>query len=107
LHFFPISRVVSLRSEVLSFKQKEKESLGMAWERFNALINTGLDLAIQDPILLQHFYMGLNRETSKYLDTASGGSHLHVFTNSGRSFLTKILENTPEEIEKKPLEEES
>jgi hypothetical protein len=52
LHFFPISRVVSLRSEVLSFKQKEKESLGMAWERFNALINTGLDLAIQDPILL-------------------------------------------------------
>jgi hypothetical protein len=51
--------------------------------------------------------MGLNRETSKYLDTASGGSLLHVFTNSGRSFLTKILENTPEEIEKKPLEEES
>jgi hypothetical protein len=30
LNFFPISRVVSLRSEVLSFKHKEKESLGMA-----------------------------------------------------------------------------
>ena len=64
LHFFPISKVVSLRSDVLTFEQKEKESLGMSWERFNALINTSPDLAIQDPILLQHFYMGLNRETS-------------------------------------------
>ena len=72
LHFFFISRVVSLHSEVLSFKQEEKESLGMAWEHFNALINTGHDLAIQDPILLQHFYMGLDRKTSKCLDTASG-----------------------------------
>ena len=54
LHFFPISRVVSLRSEVLPFKQEEKESLAMAWEHFNALINTSPDLAIQDPILLQH-----------------------------------------------------
>ena len=78
----------------------------MAWEHFNALINTGHDLAIQDPILLQHFYMGLDRKTSKYLDTASGGSFLHVSANSGRCILTKILENTPEDIQKKPLEEE-
>ena len=52
LNFFPFPRVVSLRLEVLSFTQKEKESLGMAWGRFNALINTSPDLAIQDPILL-------------------------------------------------------
>ena len=63
LLFFPISRAVSLRSEVLSFKQEEKESLDMAWDHFNALINTGPNLAIQDPILLQHFYMGLDRKT--------------------------------------------
>ena len=78
----------------------------MAWECFNTLINTGPDLAIQDPILLQHFYMGFDRKTSKCLDTASGGSFLHVSTDSGRSILTKILENTPKEAEKKPLEEE-
>ena len=90
LHFFPISRVVSLRSEVLTFKQKEKESLGTSRGCFNALINTGLDLAIQDPILVQHFYMGPDRKTSKYLDTALGGSFLHVSANLGRSILTII-----------------
>ena len=64
LSFFPISRVVSLRIEVLSFKQREKESLGAAWARFNDLVNSGPDLAIQDHMLLQHFYMGLSGETA-------------------------------------------
>ena len=32
---------------------------------------------------------------------------MHVSANSGRSILTKILENTPEEVEKKLLEKES
>jgi len=90
--------VVSLCSEVLTFKQKEKECLGMSWGCFNALINTGLDLAIQDTILLQYFYMGLDRETLKYLDIASGGSFFHA-SNSGRSILTKVLESTLEEVE--------
>jgi hypothetical protein len=53
--------VVSLRLEVLNFKQKQKESLGESWVRFNSLTTTGSNLAIQDPTLLQHFYMGLVR----------------------------------------------
>ena len=64
LNFFPISRVVSLHLEVLSFKQKEKESLGASWARFNDLISTGPHLAMQDPILLHHYYMGLSKETA-------------------------------------------
>ena len=79
----------------------------MAWERFNTLIKTGPNLTIQDPILLQHFYMGLNRKTSRRLNTASEGSFLHVSANTGRSILTKILEDALEEVEDKPLEEES
>ena len=62
LRFFPISKVVSLRKEVLNFRQLEEESLGTAWDRFNELIITGPDLAIQDPIFFQHFYMGLSKD---------------------------------------------
>ena len=58
LSFFPISRVVSLRREILSFKQKEKESLGATWARFIDLLNSSPDLTIQDHILLQHFLYG-------------------------------------------------
>jgi hypothetical protein len=105
---FSISRVVRLCLEVLSFRQKKKESLGKAWKRFNTLLNSSPNLAIPDPILLQHFFMDLNRKTLKHFNTASGGSFLHVYVNSGRSTLTKILEDLPEEEEEeKSLEKES
>ena len=47
LSFFPISRVVSLRIEVLSFKQREKESLGAAWACFNDVVNSAPTLAFK------------------------------------------------------------
>ena len=64
LSFFPIFRVVNLRIEVLTFKQKEKESFDASWDRFNSLITTGPDLAILDLMLLQHFYKGLSKDSA-------------------------------------------
>ena len=52
LAFFPISRVVHLRVEILTFKQKEKEPIGAAWARFTDLASSSLDLAITEPTLL-------------------------------------------------------
>ena len=46
LTFFPIPRVGSLQREVLTFKQKEKESLGAAWAHLMDLYSSGLDLGI-------------------------------------------------------------
>ena len=63
LRFFPISKVVSLQKEVLNFRQLEEESLGTSWDHFNDFIITGSDLAIQDHVLLQYFYMGLSKDS--------------------------------------------
>ena len=76
--FFPISRVAQLHQEVLNFQQKEKETLGATWAYFNDIISSRPDLTIPDPILLQHVYLGLSKETTHYLDIASGGSFLHL-----------------------------
>ena len=46
LTFFPISRVTHLRIEVLSFKKRENESLGVAWARLIDLYSSSPDLAI-------------------------------------------------------------
>jgi hypothetical protein len=91
---FPFS-VVKLQTKVLTFKQEEKESLGMAWARFNDLLNSGPDLSIQDQMLLQHIYVGLSGETTQLLDTYFGGSFLHLSVSEGREILTKILKKTP------------
>jgi hypothetical protein len=115
LSFFPISGVVSLQIEVLSFKQKEKESLGAMWAHFNDLVNSGPNLAIQDHMLLQHFYVSLNGETAQIFDTTSRGAFLHCSASEGRNVLRKILGNIPntsihddgpeDVIEKTPEEE--
>ena len=59
--------------------------------------------------------MGLNKETTQFLDMASEGSFSHVSASNGRNILDKILENTPytgvhdkfpEEVEEKLFKEE-
>jgi hypothetical protein len=116
LSFFPISRVVSLRIEVLTFEQKEKESLGALWDHFNSLITTSPDLAILDLMLLQHFYMGLSKDSTQSLDIASRGAFLCSSVSEARTILDKIIGNTPcssihdelpkEEKESSPEQEE-
>jgi hypothetical protein len=116
LCFFPIHKVVSLQIEVLNFRQLEEESLGTSCDHFNELIVTDLDLAILDPILLQHFYMGLSKDSRESLDLASRGAFLHLSTSEARAMLNRISEITPctcihnelfkEEMKSSPEQEE-
>jgi hypothetical protein len=50
--FFPESRLVDLRMEVLGFRQKEKETLGVAWARLLDLNMSGPNLELSEPMLL-------------------------------------------------------
>jgi hypothetical protein len=90
-----MSKVVSLRKEVLTFRQLEKESLATSWDRFNDLIIIGPDLAIQDPVLLQYFYMGLSKDSIQSLDQASREAFLYLSVSEARSMLDRISEKTP------------
>ena len=94
LAFFPISRLASLRKEILDFHQDEKESLGAAWARFSQLTHAGLDLSTPDHVLLQHFWLGLSKESALQLDISAGGSFTHKTTAEGEALLDRILENT-------------
>ena len=87
--------MVSLCKEVLNFRQLEGESLGTSWDHFNELIITGSDLAIQDPVLLQHFYMGLSKDSAQSLDLAYRGAFLHLSASKASSMLNRISRITP------------
>ena len=52
LAFFSMSRIGSLPWAILDFELHEKESIGMAWARFSALIHAGPDFSLLDSILL-------------------------------------------------------
>jgi hypothetical protein len=85
LAFFPISQIAALRQEILNFQQKEKESIGAAWDRFYILTRSGPNLSIPNHMLLQHFWLGLNKESALQLDIVVEGSFTHKTTTEGET----------------------
>ena len=121
--FFPLSQI---RTEILTFRQNDKELIGVVWARFTLLVKSGPDLSLPEHLLLQHFYAGLDKESAHHLDLTSRGSFAHLTPSEGREVLNKILDRTsfvsihepvpteqemhqeePSEIEPEPLESQS
>nr|CAE76037.1 B1292H11.23 [Oryza sativa Japonica Group] len=92
--FFPVTRITTLRVEILSFQQINKELIGAVWSRFTNLVQSGPTLSIPDYALLQHFHTGLDRESAFYLDITAGGSFMHKTLAKGKEILDCISENT-------------
>jgi hypothetical protein len=75
--FFPLSKIIDLRNEVLNFSWKEGEGLGAAWSRHIQLALSGPELSIPDAMLMQHFVRGLGTECAEYLDVTCMGVFVH------------------------------
>ena len=95
LAFVPLSRIAALRIEILTFQQKEKETLEVAWARFTNLISASPNLSLPNHVLLHHFHLGHSKEAALHLDISSGGSLAHKTISEGKAILERILENTP------------
>jgi len=80
--------------EILTFRQNNMESIGVAWARFILLVKLAPDLSLLEHLLLQHFYAGLDKEFAQHLGLTSGGSFAHLTTFEGREVLDKILDRT-------------
>jgi hypothetical protein len=93
--FFPLSKFIDLHNEVLNFSQKEGESLGAAWSRYNQLALSGPKLSILDAIFMQHFVHGLGAESTEYLDMTSEGVFVHCMVEERKLILDRILSVTP------------
>jgi hypothetical protein len=73
LDLFPVSKIIRMRLEILSFTQKDNETLVAAWEHFDNLVRSSPSLSIPNPVLHQHFYIGLDGKTFSFLNSASNG----------------------------------
>jgi hypothetical protein len=58
-------------------------------------VESGPDLGVAEPILLQHFRDGLEPESVVFLDSSFGGSSTHLTLSRCKDILGKILDNTP------------
>lgn len=74
LKFFPMSKPLALKKEILAFSQKPGEAFHETWDRFGKLFmkcpHHGLDSALQ----MQIFCDGLNVITKSNVNASAGGS---------------------------------
>jgi hypothetical protein len=92
---FQMSKIIDLYNEVLNFAQKEGESLGAAWFRYNQLALSGPELSIPDAMFMQYFVHGLGTKSAEYLDMTSRWVFVHYTVEEGKLILDRILLITP------------
>jgi hypothetical protein len=85
--------VLPLCIQVLSLKQGE-ESLGVAWERFMQMANSGPPRSIPEEMLMQHFVRGLNPKSAHFMNVISEGSIMYKTVVELRTILEKVLDST-------------
>jgi hypothetical protein len=93
-----LSKIIDLHNEVLNFSQKEEESSGAAWSRYNQLALSGLEFSMPYAMFMQHFVHGFGIESAEYLDMASGGVFVHCTVEEGKLILDRIRSITPLEV---------
>jgi hypothetical protein len=88
--FILLSKIIDLRNEDLNFSQKEGESLGAAWSRYNQFALSGPEFSILDAMFIQHFVHRLGTESAEYLDMTSRGVFVYCTVEEGKSILDRI-----------------
>jgi len=92
--FFPSSRTTAIRKEISGIRQLHGESLYEYWERFKRLCATCPHHQISEPLLLQHFYEGLNNMEKSIIDAASGGALGDMTPSEARNLIEKMASNS-------------
>jgi hypothetical protein len=87
--YYPPAKIISLRSDIMKYKQFDNEHVAQAWERMKSLIKNCPTHGLTTWIIIQYFYVGLNFSSRNLLDSAAGGTFMSIILGT----TTKLLDN--------------
>src|SRR4051812_29691264 len=87
--YYPPAKIISLRSDIMKFRQSDSEHVAQAWERMKSLVKNCPTHGLTSWMIIQTFYAGLNFSSRNLLDSAAGGTFM--ITTLGAA--TKLLDN--------------
>ena len=76
--YFPPTKIISLRNDIMNFKQLDHEHVAQAWERMKLMIRNCPTHGLNLWIIIQFFYAGLNFAFRNLLDSAAGGTFMEI-----------------------------
>src|SRR3954451_14939474 len=87
--YYPPAKIISMRSDIMKFKQFDNEHVAQAWERMKSLVKNCPTHGLTTWMIIQTFYAGLNFSSRKLLDSAAGGTFMSLTLGAA----TKLLDN--------------
>src|SRR3954451_18065597 len=66
--YYPPAKIISLRSDIMKFRQFDNEHVAQAWERMKSLVKNSPTYGLTTWMIIQTFYAGLNFSSRNLLD---------------------------------------
>src|SRR3954469_20420446 len=94
--YSPPVKIISLRSEIMKFKQFDNEHVAQAWERMKTLVNNCPTHGLTTWMIIQTLYAGLNFSSRNLLDSAAGGTFMTITLGAATNLLDNMMVNYSE-----------
>ena len=91
--YFPPAKIISLRTQIMNFKQHEHEHVAQYWERMKMLLRNCPTHGLNLWMIIQNFYVGLNFVSRNLLDFAAGGTFMEITFGEASKLLDNIMAN--------------
>ena len=77
-NYFPPAKIISLRNDIMNFKQLDHGHVAQSWERMKLMIHNCPTHGLNLWMIIQIFYAGLNFASRNLLDSAAGGTFMEI-----------------------------
>ena len=91
--YFPPTKIISLRNNIMNFKQLYHEHVAQVWERMKLMIHNCPTHGLNLWMIIQNFYAGLNFASRNLLDSAAGGTFTEITLGEATKLLDNIMVN--------------
>ncbi|XP_070668751.1 uncharacterized protein [Malus domestica] len=92
--YYPASKTLDMRTQILSFAQKPNEEFHEAWERFKELIRKCPHSGINTTDQMHIFFRGLNMTTKTLVNASCGGTYKDKNAQEACLLFEKMAEDT-------------
>src|SRR3954452_17311879 len=94
--YYPPTKIISLRSDIMKFRQFDNEHVAQAWERMKSLVKNCPTHGLTTWMIIQTFYAGLKFSSRKLLDSAAGVIFMSITSGEAPKLLDNIMINYSE-----------
>ena len=88
-----LNNFISLRNDIMNFKQLDHEHVSQAWERMKLMIRNCPTHGLNLWMIIQKNYAGWNFASRNLLDSGAGGTFMEITLGEGTKLLDNIMVN--------------